>query len=84
MATLYKRRKQWVSRISKWNGIKKIITDIPLRTENKIVARTRHQKGEKLESNFPYTNTHSSNTTTPPFNDNITPRELINIFILFV
>ena len=52
MATLYKRRKQWVSRISKWNGIKKIITDIPLRTENKIVARTRHQKVEKLEKDI--------------------------------
>ena len=52
MATLYKRRKQWVARIQKWNGIKQIVSDIPLRTNSKLEARVRFQQVVKLEKDI--------------------------------
>ena len=52
MATLVKRRKQYVSRIQKWNGIKQISTYIPLRTSKKDTAVVRHHKVEKSENHI--------------------------------
>jgi hypothetical protein len=38
MATLVKRRKQYASKIQKWNGTKQVVTYIPLRTSKEDIA----------------------------------------------
>ena len=42
MATLIKHGNQYITKIQKWNGIKKVATHIPLRTNKKDVAVVRH------------------------------------------
>ena len=52
MATLVKLRKQYHSRIRKWNGIKQETTTIPLRTDKKDVAVVRHTRVNKSEKHI--------------------------------
>ena len=52
MATLIKHRKQYCSKIQKWNGIKQVSTKIPLRTNQKDVAIVRHHKVEQSEAHI--------------------------------
>ena len=52
MASLVKLRKQYHSRIRKWNGIKQEVTTIPLRTDKKDVAVIRHHKVERAEKHI--------------------------------
>ena len=44
MANLIKRKRQWVARISIYDGIKQHFKAIPLRTESKIEARVRFKE----------------------------------------
>ena len=52
MANLIKRKRQWVARISIYDGIKQHFKAIPLRTESKIEARVRFKEVERLESDI--------------------------------
>ena len=52
MATIIKRRQQYVSRIRKWNGVKEEVTYIPLRTDKKNTALTRHNAVKLEEKNI--------------------------------
>ena len=52
MATLIKHRKQYLSRIRWWNGIKQDSMYVPLRSNKKDVALVRHHKVEKNEKHI--------------------------------
>ena len=52
MATLKKRRGKWYARIRRWNGVREIEKQIPLRTDSKVTARIRLQEIEKVEQDI--------------------------------
>ena len=52
MASLIKHRNQYCSKIRKWNGVKEVVTKIPLRTNKKDVAVVRHHKVESSENHI--------------------------------
>ena len=52
MASLVKHRHQYLSRIRVWDGVKQITTTIPLRTDRKDFAKSRHKVVCKNESDI--------------------------------
>ena len=52
MASIIKIRKQYHSKIRKWNGVKEECTYIPLRTNKKDVAVVRHHRVEHSEQHI--------------------------------
>ena len=52
MATLVKHRSNFRSRIWQWNGVKQVTTSVPLKTNKKSTAITRHKIVEKSEQHI--------------------------------
>ena len=52
MATIVKRSNKYLSRIRKWNGIKQIVTYVPLKTKKKDTAIVRHTRVTQSEQDI--------------------------------